>query len=171
MEQKEYALRPIGVIRTPHRDPSETPIQPVFAEGCPGRVEVFPEYAEGLADVEGFSHLHLIYVFHRAKEMKLRVKPFLQDEEHGVFATRSPRRPNPIGMSLVRLVGREGNVLRVEDVDILDGTPLLDIKPYSPRFDRRDDARSGWQEKVDEETAKRLGRRNWRGGGEHEAKR
>ena len=155
----DLRLRPIGVLRTPHMDPSRTPIQPVYATGVAGRAELLPEYAEGLDDVEGFSHVCLLYVFHRAGAPRLRVKPYLQDVERGVFATRAPCRPNPIGLSLVRLVRREGNVLHIEDVDMLDGSPLLDVKPFIPRFDVREGARSGWQEEVDEETARRLGRR------------
>ena len=155
---RDFRFRQIGVIRTPFDDPRHAPIQPVYAKGVAGRVDVLPEFTEGLGDIEGFSHVHLVYVFHRSTETRLRVKPYLQDVERGIFATRAPCRPNPIGMSLVRLVGREGNVLHVEDVDALDGSPLLDIKPYVPRFDVRPDARAGWQEDVDDETAERLGR-------------
>lgn len=150
----------IGVIHSPHRLPEETPIQPAFAEGIQGRAEILPEYAEGLRDLEGFSHIWLIYWFHQAGSARLTVKPFLQDAEHGLFATRAPTRPNPIGMSLVRLVRREGSVLHLEDVDVLDGTLLLDIKPYVPRFDCRTGARTGWLEAVDGQTAQRRGRRN-----------
>ena len=158
----DLRFRPIGVLRTPHTDPSRTPIQPAYATGIPGRAELLPEYAEGLDDVDGFSHICLLFAFHRAGAPRLRVKPFLQDVERGVFATRAPCRPNPIGLSLVTLVAREGNVLRVEDVDMLDGSPLLDIKPFIPRFDVREGARAGWQEDVDEETARQLGRRTGR---------
>ena len=160
----EIRCRAIGVIRSPHTVPEETPIQPVFAAGVPGRVELLPEYEEGLEDIEGFSHVYLIYAFDRAGVPKLRVVPYLGDTERGVFATRSPRRPNGLGMSLVRLVRREGHVLHVEDLDVLDGTPLLDIKPYIGRYDCREDARSGWQEEVDDDTAEKRGRRNFRGG-------
>jgi tRNA-Thr(GGU) m(6)t(6)A37 methyltransferase TsaA len=146
-------------VRTPFTDPSRTPIQPVYATGTAGRAELLPEYAEGLEDLIGFSHVWLLYVFHRAGAPVLRVKPYLQDVQRGVFATRAPCRPNPIGLSLVRLVGREGSVLHVEDVDMLDGSPLLDIKPFVPRFDVREGARAGWQEEVDEETARRRGTR------------
>ena len=164
MSPQEIAYRPIGTIRTPHREPRATPIQPVFARGCRGRAEIMPDYAAGLRDLEGFSHIHLLYHLHRApREARLLVKPFLQDVERGLFATRAPCRPNPIGLSIVRLCGVEGNVLLLEDVDMLDGTPLLDIKPYIPRFDLRADARSGWQEQVDEESARRRGRRGYRG--------
>jgi len=155
----DFRLKQIGVIRTPFDDPSSTPIQPVYSKGTKGRVEVLPEFAPGLDDIEGFSHVYLVFLFHRATGTRLRVKPYLQDVERGVFATRAPVRPNHIGLSLVRLVRREGRVLHVEDVDMLDGSPLLDIKPYAPRFDVRAEARAGWQEDVDEETAQRLGKR------------
>ena len=107
-------------------------------------MEVFPEYGEGLADLEGFSHLILLYHFHLAQGFALRVKPFLDEQQHGLFATRAPARPNPIGISIVRLERVEGTRLYIREVDIVDGTPLLDIKPYVPRFDRRDGATSGW---------------------------
>ena len=155
----DVTLRPIGVIRTPHTDPGAAPIQPVFARGIPGRVEVFDEYAEGLRDLEGFSHVHLLYHLHRAPPARLTVKPYLEDVPRGVFATRAPCRPNGIGLSLVRLVAVAGCVLEVEDVDMLDGSPLLDIKPYVTRFDVRDGARCGWQDQVDDDTARRRGRR------------
>ncbi|HVN80500.1 MAG TPA: tRNA (N6-threonylcarbamoyladenosine(37)-N6)-methyltransferase TrmO [Terriglobia bacterium] len=156
-------FRPIGVIHSEHVDAEKTPIQPVYAKGCRGWVEIFPEYAEGLRDLEGFSHLYLIYHFHQADAMKLLVKPFLQDQVHGVFATRAPCRPNPIGLSIVELASREDNVLHLRGVDILDGTPLLDIKPYTARFDRIDTIRNGWQDAVDEETARRKGTREYDG--------
>jgi tRNA-Thr(GGU) m(6)t(6)A37 methyltransferase TsaA len=145
----ELLLRAIGVIHTPHRDLQTTPIQPVFASGARGRVEVFPEFAEGLGDLEGFSHVYPVYAFHLAGPPRLRVKPFLHDVEHGVFSTRFPGRPNPIGISLVRLISLEEDLLHVEDVDMLDGTPLIDIKPYVPRFDVREGARAGWHEKAE----------------------
>jgi len=159
MPEQPIEYHPIGVIRSPHQDPKATPIQPAYAQGIEGRAEVLPEFAEGLRDLEGFSHIHLVYHFHRSAGTRLAVKPFLQDEERGVFATRAPCRPNAIGLSLVRLVRREGTTLYLEDVDILDGTPLLDIKPFVPRFDHREGARCGWQDDVDEPTARRLGRR------------
>jgi tRNA-Thr(GGU) m(6)t(6)A37 methyltransferase TsaA len=159
MTQTAVTYRPIGVIRSGHTRAEETPIQPAYAEGCEGRAEVFPEFEEGLKDLEGFSHVYLIYAFHRAGPMRLRVKPFLQDVERGVFATRAPCRPNPIGLSVVRLVRREGCVLYLDGVDILDGTPLLDIKPYTARFDRIETDRNGWQDEVDEETARSRGAR------------
>ncbi len=156
-------FRPIGVIRSPHTTPEHTPIQPTFAKGIAGTAELDPAYAEGLTDIEGFSHLWLIYLFDRASEPRLTVKPFLEDTPHGVFATRAPCRPNPVGLSLVRLVGREGAVLHLEDVDILDGTPLLDIKPHVVRFDVREGVRSGWVDRVEDAAAEQRGRRGWPG--------
>jgi len=156
---EQYTFRAIGFVRSPNTDPSKTPIQPTYAKDIEGRVEVLPEFAEGLRDIEGFSHIYLIFALDRAGEPKLIVKPYLSDELRGVFATRAPSRPNAIGMSLVRLLRREGNVLHISGVDILDGTPVLDIKPYSSRLDSRLDAASGWLEDVDSETAERRGRR------------
>jgi tRNA-Thr(GGU) m(6)t(6)A37 methyltransferase TsaA len=156
---------PIGVIHSQHCIPEKTPIQPVYARGCAGRAEIRPEYAEGLKDLEGFSHLILLYHFHRAGDVRLVVQPFTEDAPRGVFSTRHPQRPNPIGLSVVRLLRIEGTTLHLEDVDILDGTPLLDIRPYVPRFDNVENPRGGWTEGVDEETARWRGRRGFRGGG------
>lgn len=136
-------MRPIGVIRSPFTDPDQAPIQAV-GSSARGLVEIDPEFADGLQDVEGFSYVHLLYVFHRSDGYALRVKPFLDDQTRGVFSTRHPCRPNPLGLSVVRLVARRGNVLEVEDLDMLDGTPLLDIKPYVPDFDVRAEAQTGW---------------------------
>ncbi|MBN2445870.1 MAG: tRNA (N6-threonylcarbamoyladenosine(37)-N6)-methyltransferase TrmO [Phycisphaerae bacterium] len=156
---------PIGVIRSVHQAAEQTPIQPVYARGCTGRVEILPEYVEGLRDLEGFSHLILLYHFHRAGPAQLIVQPFTDNKPRGLFSTRHPRRPNPIGLSVVRLVRIEGATLHLDDVDILDGTPLLDIKPYVLRFDGAAEPRSGWTETVDEETARRRGLRGFQGGG------
>lgn len=141
----EIVMQPIGVIRSPFTKPDDTPIQAARSQAA-GSVEVYPDFADGLKDIEGFSHIHLLYAFHQSSGFALSVKPFLDDQEHGVFATRHPRRPNPIGISIVRLVSRRGNLLSVEGVDMLDGTPLLDIKPYLPEFDVRSSVRSGWYE-------------------------
>ncbi len=165
MRENAITYRPIGVIHSEHIAAEETPIQPAYARGGKGRVEVFPEFAPGLRDVEGFSHVHLIYHFHKAGPAKLILKPFLQDIERGVFATRSPCRPNAVGLSIVELVRREGNVLHLDGVDILDGTPLLDIKPYTAKFDRFETARNGWQDEVEEEAARQRGRRGYKCGG------
>ena len=164
---ERLTLEPVGIIRSEHRHHAQTPIQPVCAEGSPGRVEVFPQFAEALDDVEGFSHLHLIYWLHRAGEVvssvagpsPLKVVPYLDDVPRGVFATRTPVRPNPIGLSLVRLVERRGNVLVVEDLDVLDGTPLLDIKPYVEKFDLRVGTRGGWTDQVSDTTFRQRGER------------
>jgi tRNA-Thr(GGU) m(6)t(6)A37 methyltransferase TsaA len=150
---------PIGVIRSEHANPDETPIQSVYAKGFKGQAEVFQEFEDGLRDLEGFSHVYLLYHFHQAGSAKLVVKPFLQDIERGVFATRAPCRPNALGLSIVELVRREGNVLHLDGVDILDGTPLLDIKPYTAKFDRFETTRNGWQDEVDEEIAWQRGKR------------
>lgn len=164
MTDVRICFNPIGVIRSEHVSAQQTPIQPTYAKGCKGRVEISAEFAEGLRDLDGFSHIYLIYQFHQTEPAKLIVKPFLQDVERGVFSTRSPCRPNAIGLSVVELVGREGNVLHLDGVDILDGTPLLDIKPYSRKFDRIETFRNGWQDDVDEETAHQRGRRGYNGG-------
>ncbi len=161
--EPEIVLKPIGIVRSVHTREEETPIQPVFACGCKGHVEVFPEFEEGLSDLEGFSHIFLIYSFHRCGGVRLRVKPFLQDVVRGVFSTRAPCRPNLIGLSVVKLLRREGRVLHVENIDILDGTPLLDIKPYSARFDRIEDTQDGWYREVDGETAMIRGKRGFGG--------
>jgi len=144
----EIRYRPIGVIHSPFKILKGMPIQLPGARGVRGWVEVFEEFVPGLKDLDGFSHIILLYHFHRAQEAHLLVKPFMDDELRGVFATRAPNRPNPIGLSVVRLLRIEGNVLHVEDVDILDGTPLLDIKPYVPQFDHPEVERIGWLEKV-----------------------
>jgi len=153
------SYRPIGVIRSPHTDPSRTPIQPRYASGIEGRIEIDPAFEEGLDDLDGFSHIVLLFHLHRARPYRLKVVPFLEDTMKGVFATRAPSRPNPIGMSVVRLLRRERCILHIADVDILDGTPLLDIKPHIDRFGVVGPTRSGWQEGIDEDEADRRGRR------------
>ncbi len=137
-------LNVIGVIHTPHRASAGTPVQAAAAVGISGRVEVLPEFAPGLKDLEGFERIWLVYWFDRAKPAEVTVVPYLDSVPRGVFATRAPCRPNPIGLSAVRLVRIEGNVLHVEGVDMLDGTPLLDIKPYVPKFDVFEVSRVGW---------------------------
>ena len=137
-------LELIGVIHTPFKEAAGTPIQPAMAEGAEGVVEVLPEFEEALADLENFERVWLVYWFDRSTGYQCKVKPFLEECERGLFSTRAPRRPNQIGLSCVRLLSVEGCRLRVADVDMLDGTPLLDIKPYVPRFDAYPDARAGW---------------------------
>ena len=140
--------RSIGVIRTPFKEIQGMPIQPTGAHGILGTVEVFPDYAPGLKDLNGFSHIILIYHFHEARESRPTVTPFLDSQPRGVFSTRAPNRPNPIGLSVVKLLGIGGPQLYIENVDILDGTPLLDIKPYVPEFDHFPADRVGWLEKA-----------------------
>ena len=135
---------PIGTIRSPFTDISGMPIQPTGARAVRGTVEISEEYAEGVADLEGFSRIILIYAFHKCTSCQLTVTPFLDTTTHGIFATRAPCRPNAIGISIVRLVAVNGCKLIIEDVDVLDGTPLLDIKPYVPLFDCYPEEKSGW---------------------------
>ena len=140
--------RPIGSIHSPFKDLKDMPIQPTGQASAPGIAEVLPEFAAGLKDLEGFSHVILLYHLHKVHRVDLAVTPFLGSERRGVFATRAPTRPNPIGLSIVELVRVEGNRLYLGNVDILDGTPLLDIKPYVPEFDQPAAARAGWLEAV-----------------------
>ncbi len=144
---QSITFNPIGIIHTPYKEIGDMPIQPVAAEGVRGYIELFPEYAEGLSDLDGFSHIMLLYHFHKNEKYKLKVKPFMDKEERGLFATRAPRRPNGIGLSTVRLISIEGSILHIEQVDMLDETPLLDIKPFFQRFDNRHKTRAGWLEK------------------------
>ena len=134
----------IGVVHSPFKEPKNVPIQATASKGTVGTIELYPQYVEGLNDLEGFSHIILLYHFHLIKGCPLMVKPFLDDKLHGVFATRSPARPNKIGISVVRLTGIENNMLHIQDVDIIDGTPLIDIKPYVPEFDCRKTVKIGW---------------------------
>jgi tRNA-Thr(GGU) m(6)t(6)A37 methyltransferase TsaA len=136
------------VIHSPFHDLANMPIQPHGETSAPGTVEIYPEYAAGLKDLAGFSHLILLYHLHKASSVKLTVVPFLDSEPRGVFATRAPVRPNPIGLSIVPLQKVEGNLLFVDRLDVLDGTPLLDVKPYVPEFDERTEVRIGWLEQA-----------------------
>lgn len=147
----DITFQPIGFIHTPFTRRDEMPIQPTGDAASNGTIELNPEYAEGLLDLEGFSHLVLIYHLHKANKVSLVVTPFLDSSPHGVFATRAPARPNPIGLSVVRLIGIEGSTLHISDVDVLDGTPLLDIKPFVPAFDSPDEVQIGWLKDVDQE--------------------
>jgi tRNA-Thr(GGU) m(6)t(6)A37 methyltransferase TsaA len=135
---------PIGIVHTPYTTPVGMPVQTVAAAGVAGTIELDPEWAAGLKDLAAFSHLILVTHLHQVSGYSLEVVPFLDDRPHGVFATRSPRRPNPIGLSIVRLVDITGCTLHVEDVDMVDGTPLLDIKPFVPALDHRETDRIGW---------------------------
>jgi len=141
----EITMHPIGVIHSPFTEKGQVPIQASRSRVI-GLVEVFPEFADGLQDIEGFSHIFLLYGFHCSSGFSLHVKPFLDDHERGLFTTRHPCRPKPIGLSIVQLDFRQENYLTAEGVDALDGSPLLDIKPYVPEFDVRIDAQIGWFE-------------------------
>lgn len=144
----EVRFHPIGVIHTPFRTLEGMPIQPAGASGVKGTVEVFEKYQPGLKDLEGFSHIILIYYFHGSSGFALSVVPFLDSKARGLFATRAPKRPNPIGLSVVQLDKIENGILYIQNVDILDNTPLLDIKPYVPEFDAPKKVRTGWLEKA-----------------------
>jgi tRNA-Thr(GGU) m(6)t(6)A37 methyltransferase TsaA len=145
----DITYHPIGIIHSPFTELSEMPIQPSGNRAAPGTAEVFPEFGEGLKDLDGFSHVILVYHLHAVRRTDLTVTPFLGDAPRGVFATRAPTRPNPIGLSVVRLEGIDGATLRLGNMDILDGTPLLDVKPYVPAFDGpTDDLRLGWLEEA-----------------------
>jgi tRNA-Thr(GGU) m(6)t(6)A37 methyltransferase TsaA len=137
-------MRPVGVIHTPFKTSEGTPIQAVYASGIEGKIVVHKGFEPSLADIEGFELLWLVYWMDRAGPYRPRVVPYRDTREHGLFATRAPCRPNPIGLSVARLLGREGRHLKIADVDILDGTPLLDIKPYVPEFDAFPAVRAGW---------------------------
>lgn len=139
----EFVMQPIGVINSPYTDRSQIPIQSSRSQTV-GEVEVFPEFVEGLRDIDGFSHIMLLYVFHHSTGYELLVKPFLDNQLRGLFATRHPCRPNPIGLSIVRLLKCQKEVLTVKGLDVLDNTPLLDIKPYVPDFDVRSEVHTGW---------------------------
>jgi tRNA (adenine37-N6)-methyltransferase len=141
---KEIAYRPIGIIHSPFTTPDNVPIQHTGAKGETGTLEIFPEYAEGLKDLDGFSHIMLLYHLHKVEYHKLHVIPFLDTVERGIFATRAPVRPNPIGLTVVKLIQIEGNLITVENIDMIEGTPLLDIKPCLPMIDDLQDIKLGW---------------------------
>jgi len=141
-------FEPIGTVHSPFKETYGVPIQPAGARGIRGTVEVFEEFKAGLKDLDGFSHIVLIYFFHLSRGFDLEVVPFMDTELRGVFATRAPKRPNPIGLSIVRLIGIDDGILKIENVDIVDGTPLLDIKPYVPEFDSQADVKTGWLEEL-----------------------
>ncbi|NHI93628.1 MAG: tRNA (N6-threonylcarbamoyladenosine(37)-N6)-methyltransferase TrmO [Candidatus Lokiarchaeota archaeon] len=141
---KNIIYQAIGIIHSPFKEPKNTPIQPIASRGTKGMVEIFPDYVEGLKDLDGFSHIILIYHFHLARPYSLLVKPFLDDQDRGLFATRAPSRPNPIGISIVRLIKIEENILYVRDLDVIEGTPLLDLKPHAPEFFGTDKIKIGW---------------------------
>jgi tRNA-Thr(GGU) m(6)t(6)A37 methyltransferase TsaA len=140
----DLTLSPIGIIRTPFAEIKGTPVQPSASRGTIGRIELNEDLVAGLSDLDGFSHLILIYHFDRSSGYNLEVLPFMDTQPRGLFATRAPKRPNPIGLSVVKLLRIEGSVLHIENIDVLDGTPLLDIKPYVPQLDQAPEVRIGW---------------------------
>ncbi len=151
MRSTEILLKPIGIVHTPYRDVTDgVPIQGRLAPRSEGRVEVFPEYRDACRDLEGFSHVILVYHFHRSTTERLVAKPYMDTEVRGVFSIRSPHRPNHIGITLVELLKCSEGVLEVRGVDMIEGTPILDIKPYNPVFDSPDpeaEIRIGWMSK------------------------
>ena len=145
--KKEFVIEPIGIIHSLFKTTDGMPIQPRFSDAV-GKVEVFRKFKNGLKDINGFSHIMLVYWFHKSSGFKLHARPFLDNKEKGIFAIRSPNRPNPIGISVVKLKKIEDNVLTVEGIDVLDNTPLIDIKPYVPEFDNSK-IKIGWlKEKI-----------------------
>ena len=140
----DIIFKPIGIIHSPFHTLEDMPIQPTSEASQPGMVEIFPQFANGLADLAGFSHVYLIYHLHRVERTKLTVIPFLDTQPRGLFATRAPSRPNPIGLSLVELERVDDNRLYIAALDVLDQTPLLDIKPYIPEFEPQQNVRIGW---------------------------
>lgn len=144
---QQITINPIGIIRTPHTGIKNMPIQPLASENAKGYIELLPQYVPGLKDLEGFSHITLLYHFHKIKEFNLEVVPFMDTEKRGIFACKAPKRPNAIGLSTVKLIRIEKNMIHIEQVDMLDGTPLIDIKPFYPRYDNRENVKIGWLEK------------------------
>ncbi len=149
-------LQSIGTIHTPFAEREGTPIQPAGGQGVEGTIELFEEYRDGLKDLDGFSHIVLLYLFDRSKGFDLQVVPFMDVIKRGLFATRAPRRPNPVGLSVVQLDRVENGILHIRNVDMLDGTPLLDIKPYVPEFDSPENIRTGWLEDLRKTVTDRL---------------
>ncbi|HNS17830.1 MAG TPA: tRNA (N6-threonylcarbamoyladenosine(37)-N6)-methyltransferase TrmO [Bacteroidales bacterium] len=157
--------QPIGIIYTPYETLTGMPIQPSSAPGVIGTIELYPEFTAGIKDLDGFSHLILLYHFHMSRGYKLEVTPFLDDQLRGLFATRAPNRPNSIGLSVVELISIHNNILHIANVDILNGTPLLDIKPYIPAFELIKNLKTGWYATVWDQlpTARNDGRFNSKG--------
>ncbi|MBT3336358.1 MAG: tRNA (N6-threonylcarbamoyladenosine(37)-N6)-methyltransferase TrmO [Anaerolineae bacterium] len=150
----EITYTAIGIIHSPFTKLSEMPIQPTSNSSAPGHIEIYPEYAEGLRDLDGFSHIYLLYHLHKVSQAKLTVTPFLDTMPRGVFATRAPSRPNPIGLSLVKLLRVEDDRVYVDQIDILNGTPLLDLKPFIPAFEGAENIRTGWLENAQKDIQK-----------------
>jgi tRNA-Thr(GGU) m(6)t(6)A37 methyltransferase TsaA len=136
-------IKPIGIIHTPFRNKADVPVQ-YSRSKIVGRIEVYKEYKDGLSDIDGFSHIIVIFRFHKSRGYRLKLKPHWDSRERGLFTTRAPRRPNQLGLSVLKLLNRRGNILKVEGVDMLDSTPLLDIKPYIPYAIPKRKVRIGW---------------------------
>lgn len=146
----KISYTPIGVVHSPFTSLKQMPIQPSCDHSTKGTIEVFDQYVKGLQDLDGFSHIILLYHLHKSRSFNLTVTPFLDSKPRGLFATRAPSRPNPIGISVLPLLRVDGNLLFVDKLDVLDGTPVLDIKPYVPEFDQQSEVRLGWLEHVKE---------------------
>ena len=147
----QISFNPIGVIHSPFTHIEGMPIQPSAAKGIKGHIVVKEEYVDGLCDLDGFSHIYLLYHLHLSKSFNLKVIPFLDDQQRGVFSTRAPNRPNPLGLSVVKLIKIEFNILKIVNIDILDGTPLLDIKPYVHEMNEVKHYKTGWLSKYTKE--------------------
>lgn len=145
---QEFIIKPIGTIYSPYKEVNGMPVQPKGSNGAIGKIEINPELTEGLKDLQDFSHVILIYQFHGIKEYSLEVTSLLDNKPHGIFSTRAPKRPNPIGISIVELIDIKDNILNIKNIDVLDGTPLLDIKPYISEFDSYTETKIGWMENV-----------------------
>ena len=160
---KKIIIQPIGIIYSPHIEEEKTPIQPIYAKGIRGRIEIFEEYEEGLKDLDGFSHINLFTFLHKKQETKLIVVPFLDTKKRGVFSTCAPSRPNHIGFSTVKLLNIKKNILEIEDIDMLNETPLIDIKPFVKRFNlMTEEIKSGWQDEIrslNEKDVQKIGKR------------
>lgn len=146
---ESITFRPIGILKTPFDLPADMPIQPLSSKGAKGKAIVFPEFSDGLYDLDGFTHVIVIYYMHRVRRQELIVTPFFDTSPHGVFATRAPVRPNPLGISVLELEKIDGNTLYLLNVDMLNGSPLIDIKPYMPDFDSFPSAKAGWYDKIE----------------------
>lgn len=152
----KYEVKPIGIIHTQYESSTDVPLQPAFSQSK-GRAEIYPEYVEALDSLDGFSHIILLYWFHKAKVPRMKVAPYMDVEKHGLFATRTPSRPNPIGLSIVELLKIESSTIYFKGADMLNGTPLLDIKPYVSKFDSPESTKIGWLERpLDKEKMKRV---------------
>lgn len=154
---KSISFKPIGIIRSPFKNKKDMPIQPTGAKAAPGEIHIYPDYTAGIKDLDGFSHIILLYFFHKAENTSLTVIPYLDTSPRGVFATRSPARPNPIGLSIVEIIEIKNNIIYIKRIDVLDETPILDIKPYIPDVDSpTEPIRTGWLEHLSKNFSEKL---------------